>query len=757
MPYPRAVSPFSLETYEPSADNIAGDELPASDDELNEAERAAKRQRVEKLAESYLKGQPLFILSASLKGPFDQGWRNPWKKDRKAIVNRRVNKRGKRAVQNSGRVVQETDLRHPKYREDLTVAASSPAAATHQTVQSPIPPVTNVSSPVTSRSAQKRPLHAATYDEQNRATPRSIKKPRETALWRAADHSFAPGGPSDWLKKDRKRLNFTQIEPPSSPTPKIASRQADNKARVGALRALEVRLPAAASHRRISITPVVDQKTIAAEPMDISPEGSRVSVPAEQKPEPITEKTLAPGLSTTHKSSPVVDSHVPSSFRVITSTSQLPRFEYRRWHQDNDSPESGKQSPVKGSSDVPEASAEKDGTMQSAAEKVEEDLLSEETIHEAQVAPAADSIENAPVTSAENDISAPIDSPAVSKAPDVTEQVDDPIVEPDAPVEPSQPRQQLPDDDPKKAAQSKLAQTSKDLRFADEAGVSTCIEEEDQPRTEQNTYENLPSAQHVPVPPGLSDRIPSLHSTAMTRANADQSREDSSDTQLSTQAALLLAQRSFQEDLDSPEPEFIHPAEPDDTVLGPAEESILAHETPYNDPHASKKVPNPFMRGLSKDRIQAMSTQCIIDATTPYTFSTEKKIKVFRELSPDQPNEKEPEGPGFADLFAPSPRIPSPSQNHEYHTAHSSPHHPDHDLDHNPDPTFTHRSTTQGTALPFALSGSTPTTAQDGQGAPQGIESFDLSQAIADAGSWLQQSFDFMKEVGRPSQPAKPT
>lgn len=753
MPYPRPVSPFSLETHEPSADDIAGDELPASDDELSEAERAAKRQRIEKLAESYLKGQPLFILSASLKGPFDQGWGNPWKKDRKAIANRRANKRGKRSVQPPGRVVQETDLRHPKYREDLAVAASSPTAVTNRAVQSPIPPVTNFSSPVTPRSAQKRPLHTATYDEQNRATPRSIKKPKDIASWRTTDHSFAPNGPADWLKKDRKRLNFTQIEPPSSPTPKIASRQADNKARLGALRTMEVRLPAAASYRRISITPAVDEKTIAAEPMDISPEGSRVAAPTEQYPEPIVEKALASGPPAMHKSSPIVDSHVPSSFRVISSTSQLPRFEYRRWHQDNDSPESGKQSPVKDSSNVSDPSVEKDATMESAAEEVEQDLPFEGTMHEVQAAPAADSIENAPVISAEDDTFAPIDPPVASDVPAVTERMDEPVVEPDVPEERSQPPEQLPDDDPKKATDSELVQASKDLRFADEAGVSTCIEEEDQLHTEQNTCENLPSAQHVPVPPGVSDRIPSLHSTAMPRTNADQNTEDSSDTQLSTQAALLLAQRSFQEDLDSPEPEFIHPAEPDDTVLGPAEESILAQETPYNDPHASENVVNPFLRRLSKDRIQAMSTQCIIDATTPYTFSTEKKIKAFRELSPDQPDEKESKGPGFAEVFAPSPRIPSPSQDHEYHTAHSSPHGPNH----NPDPTFTHRSTTQGTALPFALSGSTPTTAQDGQGAPQGIESFDLSQAIADAGSWLQQSFEFMKEVGRPSQPAKPT
>ncbi|OOQ88510.1 hypothetical protein PEBR_12443 [Penicillium brasilianum] len=756
MPYPRAVSPFSLDTYEPTVDAIAGDELPASDDELSEAERAAKRQRIEKLAESYLQGKPLFILSASLKGPFDQGWRNPWKKDRKDIVSRQINKRGKRAIQGSGRVVQETDLRRPKHREDLAVAASSPPAATHLAAQSPVPLVANASSAITSRSAQKRPLQAATLDDQNITTPRSIKKGKDTASRRTADHSFAPAGPADWLRKDGKRLNYTHIEPPSSPTPKIASRPADNNARVGALRTMEVRLPAAASHRRISITPTVEGAG-ETEGMDISPEGSRVVGPTKQNHEHIMEKSLAAGPSATHKSSPIVDTHVPSSFRVISSTSQLPRFEYRRWHQDNNSPEAGKQSPLKGSSDVPESAVEKDSTLQSAAEEAQQGLPFEQTMPDVLVAPAAASIQNEPVTCAEDDTSTPIDSRVVSNAPAVTERIDNSVAEPDDLEEPKQPSEQLPDDGPKKASESELVQTSKDLRFADEAGVSTSIEEDIQPHTEQNTYENLPSAQHVPVPPGVSDRIPSLHSTAMPRVHADRNVEETSDTQLSTQAALLHAQKSFQEDLDSPEPEFIHPAEPEDTVLEAAEESILAQETPYNDPHASEKIPNPFLRRLSKDRIQAMSTQCIIDATTPYTFSTEKKINAFRELSPDQPNKQEGEKPGFADLFAPSPRIPSPSQDHEYHTAHSTPHDPDHGPEYNPDPTFTHRSTTQGTALPFALSGSTPTTAQDGQGAPPGVESFDLSQAIADAGSWLQQSFDFMKDVGRPSQPTRPT
>ncbi|KAJ9650275.1 hypothetical protein H2198_010410, partial [Neophaeococcomyces mojaviensis] len=41
-------------------------------------QRAAKRRRIEAHAQAYLRGDGLFILSASLKGPFDESWRNPW-------------------------------------------------------------------------------------------------------------------------------------------------------------------------------------------------------------------------------------------------------------------------------------------------------------------------------------------------------------------------------------------------------------------------------------------------------------------------------------------------------------------------------------------------------------------------------------------------------------------------------------------------------------------------------------------------------
>lgn len=50
----------------------------------NSQEQAAKRQRVEKIAAQYIKGRLPTIMTASLRGPFNDGWKNPWAKAKKA-------------------------------------------------------------------------------------------------------------------------------------------------------------------------------------------------------------------------------------------------------------------------------------------------------------------------------------------------------------------------------------------------------------------------------------------------------------------------------------------------------------------------------------------------------------------------------------------------------------------------------------------------------------------------------------------------
>jgi hypothetical protein len=55
-----------------------------SREHIDPEEQAAKRQRIEKIASQYLKGRVPVILSAGLRGPFDNGWKNPWAKPKKA-------------------------------------------------------------------------------------------------------------------------------------------------------------------------------------------------------------------------------------------------------------------------------------------------------------------------------------------------------------------------------------------------------------------------------------------------------------------------------------------------------------------------------------------------------------------------------------------------------------------------------------------------------------------------------------------------
>ncbi|OAL37651.1 hypothetical protein AYO20_03158 [Fonsecaea nubica] len=75
--YPRPVSPVSAEDI-PICDDTVVYYDPANDAREDGEQRAAKRRRIEGHATAYLRGQPIFIMTAQLRGPFDSGWKNPW-------------------------------------------------------------------------------------------------------------------------------------------------------------------------------------------------------------------------------------------------------------------------------------------------------------------------------------------------------------------------------------------------------------------------------------------------------------------------------------------------------------------------------------------------------------------------------------------------------------------------------------------------------------------------------------------------------
>ena len=188
----RPVSPVALETCSPpTADSDQNPyELLGSDDELDDVTRAAKCQRIERLAEAYLRGRPLFIASAALRGPFDEGWKNPWKKKRKVLTKSDANlgvTESRVRNRTPGTVVQETEIRNKRYKTDLaipprpTVSASpfvpaSPSATSIGNRPSPLPP----------QRGQKRPSGAACAEGSSRASPRLPKRPRAAPVGRGS-------------------------------------------------------------------------------------------------------------------------------------------------------------------------------------------------------------------------------------------------------------------------------------------------------------------------------------------------------------------------------------------------------------------------------------------------------------------------------------------------------------------------------------------------------------------------------------------
>jgi hypothetical protein len=392
-----------------------------------------------------------------------------------------------------------------------------------------------------------------------------------------------------------------------------------------------------------------------------------------------------------------------TSLRVVSSSSQLPRFEYRPWLHDKSRRNEHPNSPS------------------------EESILQEETVL----------YDDTP-----EDIHNYIPHHSPSASPTKNQQ-DVFVPEPQETAERKFCNKARQADETSLKKDKNHKSSSKDLRFADEedAGTSTYEVTDDPAPTEPDTCEDIPSAQVVAAPLGISDRVTSLHSTLLPKENSETEMDTNIDTQLSTQAALLHAQKSFQDDLESP---TFHKMTPARKRNSPDGATYSANITPFY------RTNSPLIS--DKSRMQAMSTQLLLDAATPYTFSTEKKPRASRPDSGGTPSTKKKKTAHIANTSSP-PENGFIDHDNDYQTAQLSPaaeiqRAASEELDRPP----TFRSNAPNDSFPMILTGSTPPTIQDGQGAPQGAETFNLSQAIADAGSWLQQSFDFMKDTGRPSQ-----
>ncbi|BDD62235.1 hypothetical protein MPDQ_002860 [Monascus purpureus] len=670
MPYPRPVSPLSLEVLSPSASDPDVDGAIGSDDELDASARAAKRRRIEKLAEAYLQGSQLFILSASLKGPFGKGWKNPWKKDRKWNAHLSYCRDTPQGSINNSEiaVVQETE---PHERRD--------DAASQRNLHRPRPHAVELEFDPTSSyqcgkslANQNSKYESSGDDARRRTSTTTLQRKSKRSLSHmigAQDYTPIHREEHSWLKKARTRTGIRNLDPPTSPSRAVATRQLDVKDR---------------REREVSLakrSPLIS-RTHRSE-----------SIRADEAPLPTRSSSAQQRVS--HSDSFVKS---PSAINAgsslhVTSSSHLPTFEYRRLR--NAIAADNRRSKSPGVSDLD-----------------------------------VDNINTAVAVEALKRRDPPV---VVAEEPSVCN------VGTDLAASEEQRQRSITDRDVSKG--SKL----KDSRSVSFLGANK--------PPSNTTSERFPSGQGVPGNPNLADFVTSLHSTALPGGNSDYDGDTSPEAQFSTQAAVLLAQRSFQNAIDSPELNSLSASKRNLPVNSPS--SSTSHPqaiTPFSQINARRSQPT------AGDALQMMSTQCMIDAVTPFTFSTEKKqyrhVGTLSEAVTS--SHKRRKGP---DSAASSQRLhensSSPPENRMGAESVTSWANsitrsiPDQYPDANDDGDYTELM-----GLPLTLTGTTPPTAQDAQ---NGGDSFNLSQAIADAGSWLRQSWDFTRDLRKSGTTGPPS
>lgn len=673
MPFHRSTSPLALETYSaPPNDDIDSDGVLGSDDELDEDARLVRRQRIEKLAEAYLQGTPLFILSASLKGPFDQGWVNPWRKTRKP-------ERSHNGVEDSaGPVVQETD---PRPRHQFH---ESPEGSRHA---SPSVPPSDAPSEASRVSSKRRRAHKPSQDKKGQVSVSSQGTPKRTVPWTAdtqlnsqlRDSSVARPQDDKWLKRDRKRIGFRDFDPPTSP---LSTRHTD--ARNRAVRALSARQQSPVSTHKSQSPVKADGRQSASSPANQTGETRRSESIVHSHASHSTRPSASKQQNLPHSVVPEAQSEETgpeTSFCVVSSSSQLPKFEYRRRKN------------------------KKRKSNSSSIQQAEE---------------------------------APLDVPRNADEPPQQEPTPSNL-----PADYNLKNSQVQNEQNAQPALTSTDTHSLVSRFDSHLGQGQL----ESRTTHGNTSDNIPSAQPVPPNPALADYAPSLHSTALPTASSEDDGNTGPDPHLSTQAALLNAQRSFQDGLDSPDEDRLATS---GRKRRPSQSSAVSSANSHNiTPFHQFDRAHPDVNDGSSKAAAMPSTQYMVDATTPFTFSTEKKRHVHIGSSSRIPSSKKKQKTAsFMGSSSPGSPLPwSPTQENRPNSMqpdskgsprisrHGSPHS-------HKDPV----QPSQTTALPLTLSGSPPPTGQDGQGDICG-ESFNLSQAIADAGSWLQESFDINHDL----------
>lgn len=722
MPLCRRDAPFTFEPRDPTQSEIYPG-LSCSEDELDEAARASKRRRIEKRAQDYLDGKPLYIFSASLRGPFDKNWTNPWKRAKPHTANPTPNTR----ILNQGRVGttpvtetknnrEESELRSPKRAPSLKgeLSGLETSGSTGRLTKSG----------KNARGVVKRKDNKTRVDSDRTSIPPSsisrfsTKERDEHPVQSAKTHSAS--SKEGWLK--RRPKDQLHIEPLKSPSPTPVGRQRGaTDTPTGGKKIPRASVETSGftpiNHRRYTNAPA-HTTTSSPASESLSKDGGINNLQRSSNrnkgsnPRNLITGNNSPCDEATHRStkkpaSETVDTRNNIVKHTAPGDANHFEFEYSRPNPSSNTctktkqPVSERNLPVNETADLGESGV----SFHDFAYGIQKPM------------PEGSSHTQANVRAEEHKC---------------VNQKGDQHPEGSSNENPS------------------LAPNT----FETDGGT-----------TETMMSHNITSAQPPPEYAKIPAEIVSLQSTCFAELKNNTMDTDSienNEQHISTQAAVSTAQRSFQDALATPDQE--PRLEADTTAIKRPSKSTRSGEKPAQPSHkitpfAAVRSPAQSTNNDAIDRNipinpNPINTQALIDAVSPSAASTAKKVRNKVSFPPnnevDTPTRRDKNRAATPPVLAEaSPVSPFEITGFEFSAgSNSSTSHPANPPD--PPPIESTRAPSEsslppiGSALPLSSTTSTGTK-QDGQHV-EDLDNFDLNQAIADAGTFLQ-SWDIEKDL----------
>ena len=285
--YPRPVPDIDVDEIPICQDTIVYEQW-TDDVETHADERAKKRQkRRQEVAETYLRGGEIMILTASLKGPFE-GWKNPWAKKKQ--------KRGEKY----GLEVPETGLRNNRPR------IIQPFEAVKGSENDPIDLEDNEALPIDVSDSKDQPPNP--FNAKNQAARITLGGQEPSSTKRV----------EEWLKTSDVYSRRPRSHPGSSPTPATRPPTRDRQ------------------------SPPATTSSIPLKPSHQSDvQGQEVPMLGINKDAPSSRPGTA-SSGPTHESPRRAEAAILEakrrSLQVVPPSTSLPAFEYRRCRRDDKKP-----------------------------------------------------------------------------------------------------------------------------------------------------------------------------------------------------------------------------------------------------------------------------------------------------------------------------------------------------------------------------------------------------------------------------------